>query len=168
MDDLPNVNERMKNKIIIGILGVLFGLSTNAQILKPISWKNVISNETPAVGEEVNLIFNASIDEDWYLYSSDFDPDLGPMLTEFLFEPNDSYELIGEIEPINPSEKYDSLWEGNIRYFKKKGRFVQKVKILKTDFSITGTYGYQVCTDVDGKCIPFEEDISFGKKKRGK
>ena len=156
----------MKYKIIIGALGLLIGLSSNAQILKPISWKNVISNEAPAVGEEVSLTFNATIEEDWYLYSSDFDPDLGPMLTEFQFELNDSYELVGEIEPINPSEKYDSLWEGNIRYFKKKGKFVQKVKILKADFSITGTYGYQVCTDVDGKCIPFEDDISFGKPKK--
>ena len=156
----------MKGKIIIGALGLLIGLSSNAQILKPISWKNIISNETPAVGEEVNLIFNATIDEDWYLYSSDFDPDLGPMLTEFQFEPNDSFQLIGEIQPINASEKYDSLWEGNIRYFKKKGRFVQKIKILNADFSITGIYSYQVCTDVDGKCIPFEEDISFGKQKK--
>ena len=156
----------MKNKIIIIALGLLISLSSGTQILKPIFWENVISNEAPVVGEEVDLIFNATIDEEWYLYSSDFDPDLGPMLTAFQFEPNDTYELIGEIQPINAKEKYDSLWEGNIRYFEKKGRFVQKAKILKADFSITGVYGYQVCTDVDGKCIPFEEDIFFGQQKK--
>ncbi len=156
----------MKDKIVIVLLGFLIGATSYAQVLKPISWKSVKSIDQPKVGEEVDLIFNATIDETWYLYSSDFDPDLGPMLTEFQFEVNDTYELVGEIQPINAKEKYDSLWEGNIRYFREKGRFIQRVKILKEDFFISGTYSYQVCTDVDGKCIPFEDDIEFGKPKK--
>jgi len=156
----------MKFKGLFTILLLAATTLASGQILRPISWKNVISNDQPAVGEEVDLIFNATIDDTWYLYSSDFDPDLGPMLTVFEFEENDTYELVREIQPIDAKEKYDSLWEGNIRYFRGKGRFVQTVKILKADFSITGTYSYQVCTDVDGKCIPFEDDIAFGQSKK--
>src|SRR5690606_8529805 len=26
---------------------------------------------------------------------------------------------------------------------------------------IKGTYGYQVCTDVDGRCIPFDDEFAF-------
>lgn len=156
----------MKLKAILGVLLLATSFFSIAQVLTPISWKNVMSSDQPKVGEEVDLIFNATIDDTWYLYSSDFDPYLGPMLTVFEFKSNDSYELVGEIQPINAKEKYDSLWEGNIRYFKGKARFVQKVKILKEDFWISGTYSYQVCTDVDGKCIPFENDIAFGQPKK--
>ncbi len=72
------------------------------------------------MGQELDLIFNAVIDQNWYLYSSDFDPDLGPIVTEFTFEPDESYELVGEIRPINPKKKYDDLWEGEIHLFCRK------------------------------------------------
>ena len=137
----------------------LFGFS---QILKPISWTIELSNENPATGEEVEIRFNSIIDDTWYLYSSDFDPDLGPMVTEFFFEENDSYERIGEIVPVNPKMKFDSLWMGEYTYFSGKGQFIQKIKILKEDFSINGNYTYQVCSDIDGKCIPFDDDFNLG------
>ena len=42
----------------------------------------------------------------------------------------------------------------------------QAVKILEEDFVIKGVYIYQVCSDIDGKCIPFEEEFEFtGKSK---
>lgn len=136
--------------------------SSQSQVLRPISWEVQLSAESPNVGEEITINFKAKIDENWYLYSSDFDPDLGPMLSEFFFEANESFELVGAIEPVNPKKKYDSLWEGEYTYFKKEGLFRQKVKILKEDFSIKGNYTYQVCSDIDGKCIPFDDDFSVG------
>lgn len=132
-----------------------------AQVLIPAKWQNQMVPAKAEAGDEVELLFKAKIDQDWYLYSSDFDPELGPMVTEFQFEENDSYELIGGIEPQNPSKKYDSLWEGEYTYFKKEGAFKQQIKILKDDFVIKGIYIYQVCSDVDGKCIPFEEEFEF-------
>ncbi|WP_258102889.1 cytochrome c biogenesis protein CcdA [Marinoscillum sp. MHG1-6] len=145
------------------ILTFFIGHLSLGQILKPIKWdKPQLSVETPEAGGEYDLIFTAKIDEDWYLYSSDFDPDLGPMVTRFNFEPNDTYELIGEINPINPSRKYDSVvWMGEYTYFKKTAEFRQRIKILKADYRISGNYTYQVCTDVDGKCIPFDDDFSL-------
>lgn len=154
----------MKKVLILSFF--LFTLTSYSQVLKPISWKVELSEQTPSVGEEVEIRFKAKIDQDWYLYSSDFDPDLGPMVTEFNFETNDTYELVGEIEPINPSRKYDSaIWMGEYTYFKKEGLFIQKVKILKEEFSISGNYTYQVCSDIDGKCIPFDDEFALGSKK---
>ncbi|MDW3197433.1 MAG: cytochrome c biogenesis protein CcdA [Cytophagales bacterium] len=132
-----------------------------AQVLIPAKWQDQIAPSSPSAGEEAELIFKAKIDQNWYLYSSDFDPDLGPMVTEFQFEANDTYELVGGIVPQNPSKKYDSLWEGEYTYFKKEGSFKQKVKILKDDFVIKGLRIYQVCSDIDGKCIPFEDEFEF-------
>ena len=138
-------------------------LSAFGQVLKPISWEVTLSEENPKVGDEVEILFKAKIDQDWYLYSSDFDPDLGPQVTQFFYTENETYELIDSIEAVNPKSKYDStVWFGEYTYFEKEGLFKQKVKILKEGFRIEGNYIYQVCTDVDGKCIPFDDEFSLG------
>lgn len=154
----------MKKFLLLSVL-LMTGLLGTSQVLKPISWKVELSNSTPEVGDEIEVLFKATIETNWYLYSSDFDPDLGPMLTEFYFLEDKSYERIGEIVPVNPQEKYDSLWEGEYTYFKGEGLFKQKVKILQKEFNISGNYTYQVCSDVDGKCIPFDDDFAIGSKK---
>lgn len=140
-------------------------ISGFSQILEPAKWTTEISANNVELGDEIELIFKATIDPDWYLYSSDFDPNLGPQVTEFFFKENDTYKLIGGIRPINPSKKYDDIWEGDYTYFKKKGEFRQTVKILKAKPLIEGEYSYQVCTDIDGKCIPFTEEFLFDQIK---
>lgn len=144
----------------------LFLQNTFAQVIKPISWESSILEENLEVGDTATLSFRAEIDENWYLYSSDFDPDLGPMLTEFEFEEDDSYQLVDSIIPINPSKGYDEIWEGDYTYFKGKGEFQQKVIIKEIPFIIETSNSYQVCSDVDGKCIPFSDDFSFGEKAK--
>ncbi|MDE0472779.1 MAG: protein-disulfide reductase DsbD family protein, partial [Ekhidna sp.] len=151
----------MKKIIIFGVSLGCLGLVVFSQVLKPIKWKVNLSDNSLKAGDEIVLSFEAEIDNDWYLYSSDFDSELGPMITEFNFDVDGSFELIGKIKPINPKKKYDSLWEGEYTYFKKKGLFRQKIKILKDDFTIAGSYFYQVCSVIDGKCIPFEDEFSF-------
>jgi len=142
--------------------------SGGAGILHPARWEFKTSTEDYKTGDEIDLIFSASIDPNWYLYSSDFDPELGPLVTTFNFTENPSYEIVGKIKPVNPLSKYDSIFEGEYTYFKKHGEFRQTIKVLKSDLSVTGSIDYQVCSDVDGKCIPFEEDFSFGKKQEAK
>ncbi|MEQ9424447.1 MAG: thioredoxin family protein [Cyclobacteriaceae bacterium] len=135
---------------------------SHGQILEPARWSYDISKSDPKIGEEIGLIFYTTIDQDWYLYSTDFDPELGPMVTEFDFEPNSSYELVGEIKPIGSKKKYDEIWEGEYTYFKEKAEFRQTVKILDGNWGVRGSYLYQVCSDIDGKCIPFDDEFTFG------
>lgn len=145
---------------IFGLLVFIFGCAFG-QVLKPATWQWSLEK---IAGEEYEIRFRATIDEDWYLYSSDFDPDLGPMITTFAFQPDPSFELIGGIAPQNPKRKYDSLWEGEYTYFVGQGLFTQRVRLIDTDYKISGTINYQVCTDVDGKCIPFEEEFTLVSK----
>ena len=145
---------------------IVLPLFSWGQVLKPASWEVDLEPGNPEVGDEAQILFKVKIDKNWYLYSSDFDPDLGPMVTEFEFVPNDSYELVGDIVPVNPGKKYDSLWEGEYTYFKKEALFKQKVKILNDAYEISGYYSYQVCSDIDGKCIPFDEEFALASKKK--
>ncbi len=149
------------SKYALILLLILGSAALQAQILHPANWQHKFAKDTVRIGDEVDLIFDVTIDETWYLYSTDFDPDLGPKVTEFTFTPHPSYELVGNVRPIDAKEAYDDIFEGNYTYFRTKGEFRQKIKVLKAGLTIEGAYDYQVCTDVDGKCIPFDEDFSF-------
>ena len=113
------------------------------------------------VGQEVELIFAADIHKKWYLYSSDLNPELGPVPTAFAFQPDDSFELVGGIQPVGPRKKWDRTWDGEITYFEQKAEFRQKVKILRADYHIRGQITGQLCSEQQGECIPFDESFQF-------
>ena len=142
----------------------LFAFIANGQLLKPTTWTFDTKGKEVKVGETVELHFNATIDKDWYLYSSDFDPELGPIVTEVKLNPNDSYQLVGGLTPIHPKKKFDEIWDGDITYFKEHGEFIQKVKILKPNPVIAGQIVYQTCTEVDGRCVNGKDKFSFNIK----
>lgn len=153
----------MKKLIGLFILSFLSAFSF-AQILQPAQWSYDVSANEAKAGTEIDLIFNVEIDEKWYLYSSDFDPDCGPMVTTFTFNKDASYALVGGIKPIGAKKKFDEIFECDYTYFRKTAQFKQTIKLLSTNLIITGEYEYQVCTDVDGKCIPFDDDFDFSDR----
>lgn len=146
------------------IFFLIASFNLSAQILKPAVWSYSVSKNEVNADDQVELIFNVKIDKDWYLYSTDFDPDLGPMVTTFNFEPNKNYTLIGKVKPVHPKKKNSELWGGEYTYFVHTAEFRQTVKILSKDFKISGNVEYQVCTEVDGKCIPFDQDFTFSNQ----
>ncbi|MEQ8531491.1 MAG: disulfide bond formation protein DsbD, partial [Imperialibacter sp.] len=87
-------------RILLGLFGVFTIFASFGQVQKPISWSYELSNKDPKVGDTLSLVFKAKIDNTWYLYSSDFDPDLGPIVAEFDFIDDPSYEAIDSIRPI--------------------------------------------------------------------
>ncbi|MCB0497560.1 MAG: thioredoxin family protein [Cyclobacteriaceae bacterium] len=131
-----------------------------AQILQPTKWQYQLSTTNYKPGDTIELIFKVTIDKDWHLYSSDFSRDLGPMVTTFTFEPNDTYELIDSIRAINPKKGYDEIFEGDYTYFVGTGEFRQTIKVLKSNLHFDGDFEYQVCSDIDGRCIPFDTEFS--------
>jgi thiol:disulfide interchange protein len=132
-----------------------------SQIQKPATWTYTFSKSEVKKGETVDLVYTAILENDWYLYSSDFDPDLGPMLTEFKLEPNKTYALVGKLKPQNPKQKFEEVWGGNIRYFDNKAVFKQTVKILSENPVIKGSSSFQTCRHTNGLCVPGSEDFEF-------
>ncbi|HAA10977.1 MAG TPA: disulfide bond formation protein DsbD [Cytophagales bacterium] len=140
----------------------LFPALAWGQLAEPATWQYEYSVKEAQVGDEIEVIFNIDIEDGWYMYSNDFDPDLGPMLTETTFLDPAGYELVGGLVPQHPKKKYDEVWEGDVTYFTKKAQFRQKIKILSTDFAgVSGEYTGQVCTEIDGQCIPFFGDFTL-------
>ena len=83
----------MKKKLLFSLSLLCLALMAQAQILKPVKWQTSMEPAEAKVGDVVSLVFTATIQDDWYLYSNGFDPDLGPIMMEFISEPNDTYEV---------------------------------------------------------------------------
>lgn len=136
-------------------------VSIHAQVLNPAQWTMEVSKSDVKVGEEVELIFRATIDEGWYMYANDFDPDCGPLLTELSFTNQKNFSLAGKTKAINPSDKHDEVFGCDVKIFKKRAEFRQRIKVTGSPLVVSGVVQGQVCTELDGKCIPFEEDFTF-------
>ncbi len=134
----------------------------NAQMLRPASWSYSVSDNEVKIGCEIELIFKVKMEDTWHLYANNQDYDIGPLPTEIHFEPHESYQIVGELKPVGKLiAEYDTLWEETVRYFEHEAEFRQKVKILTENPVIKGNYTYQVCTTVDGRCVPGDEDFVF-------
>jgi len=151
----------MKTKFLSLLLALFSFLPHVAQVQEAPEWQVKADNNDAVPGDEVILTFTADIPQDWYMYSSDFDPNLGPMLTEFNFDPSEKFELLGEIIPVEPKEKYEEIWEGDVTYFIEKAIFEHKIKLIGEKPVISGSVTYQICSDVTGQCIPYESEFSI-------
>lgn len=150
-----------KLSLVFSLMLMFLASQAIAQFKTTTSWSYDASKTEVQTGDEIELIFKVKIIDDWYLYSSDIDPDVGPMPTEAEFEPNESFEVIGPLMPVKAKEKYDDIWGADVTYFEKTGEFRQKIRILKKDLDIRGSLTFQTCTDIDGQCIPGGADFDF-------
>lgn len=151
------------------VLLVLFFFSSfaQAQIIKPPKWTISIDSETLKVGEEAKIVFEAEIPAGWYIYANDFDPNLGPLLTTLILDPSENFQLKGDLKAIDVKTKYEDVWEGNVKYFIQKGRFEQTFIPKATSGTISGSLEYQMCSDLTGQCINFDQDVELTFKAVG-
>lgn len=136
-------------------------LMSRAQILQPVTWQVKLSETKLKAGDEIDLILEATVDDLWHLYANGFDPDCGPLLTEITFENRENFQLVGPLKAINALSEHDRIFDCDVKLFKKKGEFRQRIKVLRGPLTIAGSIEGQVCTEIDGKCISFSEDFSF-------
>lgn len=148
----------LKSIFLVGLFSVSF--LAKAQIISPPEWSVSVSPTEVQAGEEAVVRFEAKIPIGWYIYGTGFDPDLGPLVTTFILEDSESFDRIGSLQEVDAKEKYDEIWEGDITYFMGSGLFEQKI-IAKKSGTIQGVLEYQMCSDLTGQCINYEEDISF-------
>jgi thiol:disulfide interchange protein len=148
-------------RVILFLLFFFTGAFVRAQVLTPATWTFEISKSSAKVGEELELIFKATIDDKWYMYANDFNPDCGPLLTEIQFSNTTNFVVSGPTKAIKSVPKHDEIFDCDVKIFKHTAEFRQKIKVTGSPLNISGSIGGQVCTEIDGKCVPFDEDFSF-------
>ncbi len=152
-------------KRFIQLVGLLTLLTAFRADEPGATWAFTITPTVPAdkleAGDELDLVFTARLEKEWLMYSSDFRGDVGPQPTAIYFEPDDSFETVGEVTPVAPKRKKDRVWETEISYFTQKAEFRQRIRLLKPDYHITGVIKGQLCSEKKGVCVPFERLFLF-------
>jgi len=139
-----------KSAILWIILLSFLSVHLSAQIHNPVKWTT--SHEQTADGE-FDLIFTATIDDGWSVYSQYLESDDGPVRTTFEFEKGDYYSLVGKnVETGDKKEGYDELFDMNVIKFFKKVVFTQKIKITDYSKPIVGYLEFMTCDAT--KCLP--------------
>jgi thiol:disulfide interchange protein DsbD len=133
---------------------------TYSQVLEPAKWSWSASKKIVKIGDEIELIFKVEIEDNWYVYANDFDPECGPLLTKVSFTPSASFKTVGELKAINPKTKHDEAFGCDVKIFEHNGEFRQKIKVLSENLKISGEYDGQTCTEA-GKCIPFDGEFTI-------
>jgi len=154
-------------KRFLFLFSVIFILtfSASAQILNPVSWsytsRKISSNE-------YELIFKASIEKPWHMYSQDIPQ--APPATTFKFDKDSAYSLLGKVvEKGKVIKNYDPNFKMVLKYFDDSVTFIQKVKLHPhvRGAVVKGAVNFMSCNDT--QCLPPKNlDFSFtlGKVNR--
>ena len=136
-------------KKILSICLLLIAVVAQAQIQEPVKFKSEL--KTLAAGEE-EIVFTATIDKGWHVYSTDLG-DGGPISATFNVEKISGATVVGKLQPKGKEiASYDKLFEMNVRYFESTAQFVQKLKLTGGDYKIEGFLEYGACNDEN--CLP--------------
>ena len=101
---------------------------------------------------EAEVVFTATIDKGWHVYSTDLG-DGGPISATFNVDNKSGVELVGKLKPVGKEvATFDKLFEMKVRYFENTAKFVQKVKFTGGAYAIEGYLEYGACDDES--CLP--------------
>jgi thiol:disulfide interchange protein DsbD len=103
-------------------------------------------------GDEAEIIFSATVDPGWHVYSTDMGND-GPISATFNAVKMDGVETVGKLKPRgNVVKQFDKMFDMELRFFEHKATFVQKIRFTKPQYTIECFLEYGACNDE--MCMP--------------
>ena len=151
-------------KSLFSVLLLLLAVMTQAQIQEPVKYKAELKNVS---ADEVEVVFSATIDNGWHVYSTDLG-DGGPISATFNTEKLSGAAVDGKLKPVGKEiSTYDQMFEMKVRYFEHSVQFVQKLKLTGGEYHIEGFLEYGACNDEN--CLPpTQVPFRFSGKAAGK
>ena len=120
-------------KLLTTLLAALVAMAAEAQMMDPVHFKSELKELKGGEGE---IIFSATIDPGWHVYSTDMGDD-GPISATFNKVKMEGAETVGKLQPRgNVVKQYDKMFGMELRFFEKKATFVQKIRFTKPDYDI--------------------------------
>ena len=139
-------------RLLLSILTMVSALVLHAQMIDPVHFTSELKT---GKGAEAEIVFHATIDNGWHVYSTDIGKD-GPIEATFNIVKMDGAELVGKLEPRgNVIRKMDKLFGMELKYFENEATFVQKIKFTKPQYDIDCYLEYGACSDES--CLPPSE-----------
>ena len=144
----------MKRQIMMLLLSLVV-LAMQGQIVNPLHFSSQLKKLKGGEGE---IVFSATVDDGWHVYSTDMGDD-GPISATFNVVKMEGVETVGKLQPRgNVTKQYDKMFGMELRFFEKKAQFVQKVRFTKSHYAIDCYLEYGACNDE--MCLPPTE-VSF-------
>ena len=148
----------MKKKSLLFFAALLTSIMAAAQMADPVHFRSELKM---LEGDEAEIIFSATIDPGWHVYSTDITDD-GPTKATFHADKLEGAELVGKLKPRGKvKEEFDEMFGTNLRFFESQGAFVQKIRFTKPKYDISCYLEYGACNDE--MCMP-PTTVEFSKK----
>jgi thiol:disulfide interchange protein DsbD len=138
----------MKKTLTILAL-VLSALTVTAQMQDPVHFRSELKTISDT---EAELLFSATIDAGWHVYSTGLGND-GPISATFHADKMEGAKTVGSLKARGKEQKvFDKLFDMEVRYFEKAVTFVQKIQFTKPQYDIECYVEYGACNDQ--MCMP--------------
>ena len=139
-------------RIIIVLWALVLTLAIHAQMVDPVHFTSELKT---GKGAEAEIIFHATIDTGWHVYSTDIGEN-GPIEATFNVVKMEGAELVGKLTPRgNVIRKMDKMFNMELKYFENEATFVQKIRFTKPEYDIDCYLEYGTCSDES--CLPPSE-----------
>ena len=136
-------------RIVISLLAVIFSISIRGQMMDPVHFTSQLKM---LEGDEAEIIFSATVDPGWHVYSTDMGND-GPISATFNAVKMDGVETVGKLKPRgNVVKQFDKMFDMELRFFERKATFVQKIRFTRPQYTIDCFLEYGACNDE--MCMP--------------
>ena len=136
-------------RILFSLLAVIFSISVRGQMMDPVHFTSQLKM---LEGDEAEIIFSATVDPGWHVYSTDMGND-GPISATFNAVKMDGVETVGKLKPRgNVVKQFDKMFDMELRFFEHKAEFVQQVRFTKPQYTIECYLEYGACNDE--MCMP--------------
>ena len=141
-------------KVFIILVSLMVVLGIHAQMVDPVHFTSKLKL---GEGAEAEIIFHATIDDGWHVYSTELGDD-GPIEATFNVEKMEGAELVGKLTPVGKViKKMDKLFNMELKYFEKEATFIQKIRFTKPQYDIDCYLEYGACSDAS--CLPPSEVV---------
>ena len=141
-------NPIMKKLLFLIVFFVTISVAY-AQMANPVKVQSQIKEISAT---EAELIFNATIEVGWHMYSTEV-VEFGPTPTSLTVEKISGAKLKGALTPKNsPIKKFEEMFEADVYYFEHTASFSQKLTLEGGKYHVEGFLEYGACNDQS--CTP--------------
>ena len=138
----------MKKTLTILVL-LLAVITATAQMQDPVHVRSELKKISDT---EAELLFSATIDAGWHIYSTGLGND-GPIPATFHADKMEGAKTVGTLKTRGKEQKvFDKIFEMEVRYFEQAVTFVQKIQFTQPQYDIECYVEYGACNDQ--MCLP--------------
>ncbi len=144
-------------RVLALLIAVFTPFLLSGQILDPVKWDIGLH---PGQNGQTDLVFHASVEPCWHIYSQHLENDMGPLPTYFELTLPEGVVWDQVVTECAPLTEYDPNFMMDLNFFEEEVYWVAHLDLAEANpaDSISGFLSFMVCDSA--RCLP-PEDIDF-------